>query len=172
MCNVSQPRILMAMARDGLLPPFFSDLNKQSQVPVKSTIVTGLVSAALAFFMDVSQLAGMVSRIICVVKCKRMLLIYIYSTNVYFACVLQVSVGTLLAFTIASISVLIVRYIPPVDISIDSEAMECGWSHLVTNVKDENKKPLLVKEDVSTDYPLLAKHLAIDNCELWFSFSI
>jgi len=35
----------------------------------------------------------------------------------------------------------------------------------VTNVKDENKKPLLVKEDSSADYPLLAKHLAIDNCE-------
>lgn len=91
-----------------------------------------------------------------------------YSTNVYFACVLQVSVGTLLAFTIASISVLIVRYIPPsLQEPIDSESMECGWSHLVTNVKDENKKPLLVKEDVSTDYPLLAKHLAIENCECY-----
>lgn len=59
--NVSQPRILMAMARDGLLPPFFSDINKNSQVPVKSTIVTGLVAAVLAFSMEVSELAGMVS---------------------------------------------------------------------------------------------------------------
>ncbi|CAN6298396.1 unnamed protein product [Urochloa humidicola] len=56
-----QPRILMAMARDGLLPSFFSDVNKQTQVPVKSTIVTGICAAALAFAMDVSQLAGMVS---------------------------------------------------------------------------------------------------------------
>ena len=56
-----QPRILMAMARDGLLPSFFSDVNKKSQVPVKSTVTTGLVAALLAFFMDVSQLAGMVS---------------------------------------------------------------------------------------------------------------
>ncbi|KAI5443608.1 Carnitine O-acetyltransferase mitochondrial, variant 2 [Lathyrus oleraceus] len=55
-----QPRILMAMGRDGLLPPFFSDINKNSYVPVKSTVVTGLVAATLAFFMDVSQLAGMV----------------------------------------------------------------------------------------------------------------
>lgn len=62
--NVSQPRILMAMARDGLLPPFFSDISKHSQVPVKSTIVTGLVAALLAFFMDVSQLAGMVSLLV------------------------------------------------------------------------------------------------------------
>uniref|UniRef100_A0A6N2MTH9 Uncharacterized protein n=1 Tax=Salix viminalis TaxID=40686 RepID=A0A6N2MTH9_SALVM len=46
------PRILMAMARDGLLPSFFSDVNRRSQVPVKSTLVTGLGSAVLAFFMD------------------------------------------------------------------------------------------------------------------------
>lgn len=60
---LSQPRILMAMARDGLLPSFFSDVNRRSQVPVKSTLVTGLGSAVLAFFMDVSELAGMVSEI-------------------------------------------------------------------------------------------------------------
>ncbi|KAF7810207.1 cationic amino acid transporter 2, vacuolar [Senna tora] len=47
------------LLRDGLLPPFFSDINKHSQVPVKSTIATGLVAAILAFLMDVSQLAGM-----------------------------------------------------------------------------------------------------------------
>jgi solute carrier family 7 (cationic amino acid transporter), member 1 len=50
----------MAMARDGLLPPFFSDVNKKTHVPVKSTVLTGICSATLAFFMDVSQLAGMV----------------------------------------------------------------------------------------------------------------
>jgi cationic amino acid transporter 1 len=52
----------MAMARDGLLPSFFSDVNKQTQVPVKGTIVAGICAAALAFFMDVSQLAGMVRK--------------------------------------------------------------------------------------------------------------
>lgn len=51
----------MAMARDGLLPSFFSDINQRTQVPVKSTIATGIGAAVLAFFMDVSQLAGMVS---------------------------------------------------------------------------------------------------------------
>ncbi|KEH25558.1 cationic amino acid transporter 2, vacuolar protein [Medicago truncatula] len=135
-----QPRILMAMARDGLLPPFFSDINKHSHVPVKSTIVTGLVPAALAFFMDVSQLSGLVS------------------------------VGTLIAFTISAITVLIVRYIPPIEVPlphsrqepIDSESMEYSWSHLETNKNDANRKPLIVKEDASTDYPLIAKYLAID----------
>lgn len=51
----------MAMARDGLLPPFFSDINKHSQVPVKGTVITGLAAAFLAFSMEVSELAGMVS---------------------------------------------------------------------------------------------------------------
>ncbi|XP_059646475.1 cationic amino acid transporter 2, vacuolar isoform X2 [Cornus florida] len=78
-----QPRILMAMARDGLLPSFFSEINERTQVPVKSTIVTGIFAATLAFFMDVSQLAGMVS------------------------------VGTLLAFTAVAISLLVLRYVPP-----------------------------------------------------------
>ncbi|XP_076953785.1 cationic amino acid transporter 4, vacuolar-like [Bidens hawaiensis] len=78
-----QPRILMAMARDGLLPSFFSDINKRTHVPVKSTIATGIFIALLAFSMNVDQLAGMVS------------------------------VGTLMAFTAVAVSILILRYIPP-----------------------------------------------------------
>ncbi|KAG2630861.1 hypothetical protein PVAP13_3KG554600 [Panicum virgatum] len=85
-----QPRILMAMARDGLLPSFFSDVHKTTQVPVKSTIVTGICAASLAFFMDVSQLAGMVS------------------------------VGTLLAFTTVAVSILILRYVPPDEVPLPS----------------------------------------------------
>uniref|UniRef100_A0A0E0FE48 Cationic amino acid transporter C-terminal domain-containing protein n=1 Tax=Oryza meridionalis TaxID=40149 RepID=A0A0E0FE48_9ORYZ len=87
---VGLPRILMAMARDGLLPSFFSDVNQRTQVPVKSTIVTGICAACLAFFMDVSQLAGMVS------------------------------VGTLLAFTIVAVSILILRYAPPDEVPLPS----------------------------------------------------
>lgn len=117
-----------------------------------------------------------------IVKCKKMLLILIHSTNVYFACLVQVSVGTLLAFTIAAISVLILRYIPPnmvplppsLQEPIDSTSVKYDWSHLETNEKDAKanvgtygkKKPLLVKEDASIEYPLIPKHLAIGNCEL------
>ncbi|KAK7336300.1 hypothetical protein VNO77_16836 [Canavalia gladiata] len=88
-----QPRVFMAMARDGLLPPFFSDIHKGTQVPLKSTIVTGVFAATLAFFMDVSQLAGMVS------------------------------VGTLLAFTTVAVSVLIIRYVPPDEVPIPSSLL-------------------------------------------------
>ncbi|KAK8470157.1 hypothetical protein PHAVU_004G073100 [Phaseolus vulgaris] len=136
-----QPRILMAMARDGLLPPFFSDINQRSQVPVKSTIVTGLVAALLAFSMEVSELAGMVS------------------------------VGTLLAFTVVAISVLILRYIPPNEIPLAPSILEpfvsastqYSWNRLEANEDlkahagtSETRKPQVHKEDVSID-PLIAK---------------
>ncbi|GAV92643.1 AA_permease_2 domain-containing protein, partial [Cephalotus follicularis] len=55
---LAQPRILMSMARDGLLPSFFSDISKCTQVPVKSTITTGILVAVLAFFMDVLLIGG------------------------------------------------------------------------------------------------------------------
>jgi solute carrier family 7 (cationic amino acid transporter), member 1 len=51
---------MMAMARDGLLPSYFEAVSQTTQVPVRSTVWTGVFAAALAFFMDVSQLAGMV----------------------------------------------------------------------------------------------------------------
>ncbi|OIW12265.1 hypothetical protein TanjilG_06054 [Lupinus angustifolius] len=121
-----QPRILMAMARDGLLPPFFSDINKSSQVPVNGTIVTGLIAAALAFTMEVSELAGMVS------------------------------VGTLLAFTVVAISVLILRYIPPEEVPLPPSLREP-----IDSSSTPYKKYLVVEEvDVSLENPLIAKHVA------------
>lgn len=55
-----QPRILMAMARDGLLPPFFSEISKSTSVPVNGTILSGCVASLMAFAMDLDQLSGMV----------------------------------------------------------------------------------------------------------------
>eukprot|EP00250_Pteridium_aquilinum_P015039 c22343_g1_i2 orf=127-1341(+) len=60
-----QPRILMAMARDGLLPCFFLTVNKFTSVPINSTIISGVVAMLLAFFMDVDELSGMVRLVFC-----------------------------------------------------------------------------------------------------------
>ncbi|KAL8241333.1 hypothetical protein R6Q59_014688 [Mikania micrantha] len=141
-----QPRILMAMARDGLLPSFFSEVNTRTQVPVKSTILTGLIAATLAFSMDVEQLAGMVS------------------------------VGTLLAFTMVAISVLILRYVPPDEVPLPSslqtaiDSVSLRYSNIVssqepdvevskdhTGVSGEKNKLLLQKGELSVKYPLIAK---------------
>jgi cationic amino acid transporter 1 len=82
-----QPRILMAMARDGLIPPFFSILHPITAVPVNGTLITGMVAALMAFSMNVDQLSGMVS------------------------------VGTLSAFTVVAVSLLILRYVPPPEVA-------------------------------------------------------
>jgi cationic amino acid transporter 1 len=120
-----QPRILMAMARDGLLPPFLCDINRQTLVPVKGTILTGLAAAVLAFSMEVSELAGMVS------------------------------VGTLLAFTMVAISLLILRYIPPNKVpmppSLQDSIVEINVEYVEENIStSEDTKPL----NVARDFPI------------------
>ncbi|CAI5469617.1 unnamed protein product, partial [Closterium sp. Yama58-4] len=54
-----QPRILMVMARDGLLPAWFGRIDKATGVPQNATAVTGLLAAAMAFVLDIGQLSGM-----------------------------------------------------------------------------------------------------------------
>ncbi|VVB01591.1 unnamed protein product [Arabis nemorensis] len=120
-----QPRILMAMARDGLLPSFFSDVNQRTQVPIKGTITTGFCAAILAFFMDVSQLAGMVS------------------------------VGTLVAFTMVAVSVLILRYVPPDEVPLPSSLQERIRSVPFIYVEENSSSD--VGTSVSSSQPLLCK---------------
>ncbi|WP_406697088.1 amino acid permease [Singulisphaera sp. Ch08] len=82
--NLSQPRILMAMARDGMLPEsFFAAIHPRFKTPWKSTILVGLVVALGAAFLPLNFLADLVS------------------------------VGTLFAFVIVCASVWILRYRSP-----------------------------------------------------------
>ena len=77
---LSQARILLAIARDGLLPPgFFAAVHERFRTPWKSTIVTGLFVAALAAFLPISVL------------------------------LLLVNMGTLFAFVIVCAAVLVMR---------------------------------------------------------------
>ncbi len=57
---LSQPRVLLALARDGLLPPgFFGAVHERYRTPWKSTILTGAFVAALAGLLPLSLLAEM-----------------------------------------------------------------------------------------------------------------
>jgi APA family basic amino acid/polyamine antiporter len=81
---LSQPRVLLAMARDGLLPQgFFGDVHERFRTPWKSTILLGFVVAAMAAFLPLRILAEM--------------------TNI----------GTLFAFVIVCAAVLIMRRTEP-----------------------------------------------------------
>ena len=56
-----QSRILMSMARDGFLPELFCELNPARAVPVRGTLVLGLVIAALAALLPIELLGDLVS---------------------------------------------------------------------------------------------------------------
>jgi APA family basic amino acid/polyamine antiporter len=60
--NLSQPRILLAMARDGLLPKgIFAAVHPRFKTPWKSTILVGVVVAAAAALAPLEFLADLVS---------------------------------------------------------------------------------------------------------------
>src|SRR5437773_3413859 len=59
---LSQPRVMLALARDGLVPKsFFGDVHPKFRTPWKSTILTGVFVAAMAGFIPLSILAEMTS---------------------------------------------------------------------------------------------------------------
>jgi basic amino acid/polyamine antiporter, APA family len=82
--NLSQPRILLAMARDGLLPQgIFAAVHPRFKTPWKSTILVGVVVAGAAAFAPLGFLADLVS------------------------------IGTLFAFVVVSAAVWILRITDP-----------------------------------------------------------
>ncbi|HZW32235.1 MAG TPA: amino acid permease [Isosphaeraceae bacterium] len=82
--NLSQPRILLAMARDGLLPQgLFAAVHPRFKTPWKATIVVGVVVAAAAALAPLGFLADLVS------------------------------IGTLFAFIVVSVAVWILRITDP-----------------------------------------------------------
>ncbi|MBX9723975.1 MAG: amino acid permease, partial [Candidatus Obscuribacterales bacterium] len=55
--QLGQPRIFMAMSRDGLLPKFFGDLHPKFRTPLWPTILTGAFVGIAAMLMDIGQAA-------------------------------------------------------------------------------------------------------------------
>jgi APA family basic amino acid/polyamine antiporter len=76
---LGQPRIFFTMSIDGLLPPVFSRVHKKFKTPYVSTIMTGSVAMVLSGILPISILGELVS------------------------------IGTLLAFVIVCVSVIVLR---------------------------------------------------------------
>ena len=80
---MAQPRILFSMARDGLLPSASARIHPKFQTPYIMTVVTGLLSALIAGLLPIGVLGELVS------------------------------IGTLLAFVLVCIGVLVLRIKEP-----------------------------------------------------------
>jgi APA family basic amino acid/polyamine antiporter len=81
---LGQTRVLYSMANDGLLPKkFFADVHPRFRTPWKNTILVGLLAAIVGSVTPIDKIGNMVN------------------------------IGTLLAFVIVSISVMVLRYTNP-----------------------------------------------------------
>ncbi len=59
--QLGQPRIWMSMSRDGLLPKVFSKIHPKYQTPSFSTILTGIVVAVPALFLNMNVVIDLTS---------------------------------------------------------------------------------------------------------------
>jgi APA family basic amino acid/polyamine antiporter len=59
--QLGQPRIWMSMSRDGLLPKAFSKIHPRFKTPSFATIVTGIVVAIPALFMNLTEVTDLTS---------------------------------------------------------------------------------------------------------------
>jgi APA family basic amino acid/polyamine antiporter len=80
---LGQPRILLSMADDGLLPPYMSRCHPRFKTPHVSTVITGVAAALIAAVFPLDLLADLIS------------------------------IGILLAFAVVCIGVLVLRYTRP-----------------------------------------------------------
>ena len=76
-------RVFLAMSRDGLLPSIFSDINPKAHTPIRIILSVGVIMIILAGIVPITELAELVN------------------------------IGTLFAFIIVCIGVIVMRYTKP-----------------------------------------------------------
>ncbi|XP_044759781.1 cationic amino acid transporter 4 [Coccinella septempunctata] len=106
----SLPRCIYSMAQDGLLFGFLGNVNDKTQVPLANLVISGVLTSLIALMFDLEKLVEFMS------------------------------IGTLLAYTIVSASVIILRYRPNYEASkriVSSPNSEGSMSSELTSPSSE-----------------------------------
>jgi len=102
------PRVLYAMASDGVIPRMLARVHPTFKTPLTATLFSGLLAAFMALVFDLTQLVDMMS------------------------------IGTLLAYTMVGLCVLILRYRD----SSSQSSNFCSYKPLATNDLNDSEEEL------------------------------
>jgi cationic amino acid transporter 14 len=89
------PRIIYAMAKDGIIFRFLANVNHMTSTPFLATVISGFAAAILATILELGSLVEMMS------------------------------IGTLMAYTLVAVSVLILRY-QPAEVGLSKDTVHKG----------------------------------------------
>lgn len=91
------PRIIYAMAKDGLLFSYFSKVNQSTSIPARAVVAASILAATLAFIFDLKELVEMLS------------------------------IGTLMAYTMVAVCVVVLRFQPGIQSIEDNSGTSSSY---------------------------------------------